>query len=289
MSRKKKRVLIGLGILGGAAAIIGLAGKAKAAGTDSIPGTPTEGDSGMEPDQGSADLPPVTKPAEGSPVDLPPVVGSVEFDPGEHEGTYPTPRKMYQVRSGDIFGGTSSNRSIAYRALLSEAYVAAIEGGASDAEAKSFANEIASSGTNRLRYIDAILCAGVNDAVYGTWGYAGGAKYGQERVGPHGRTIRLMKYHPDNRARLTAGKPMRRNIALGDYMSPGDGSGVPLEPELAEAFEFLFLPGLDRAALRNRELVIAQWEPPFDWSVDVEEEGIAGNTFGCEGGEILLS
>ena len=207
----------------------------------------------------------------------------VPFDPGKHHADYPTGGKMYQVRKADIFFGELSNRSIIYRLLLTEGYLAAIDNGASDTEARAFAKKIAKTATLRTEYMDVISCAGINDAAYGTWGY--GTK---PRPGPHGRAIRLQKYHVNNRQRLTSGLPMQRNIELGDYMTAGDSSGTPIDYDLAEAYEYLFMPKLDRAALwNNKEIVVEQWDPPFAWMIGMPGD-LVGSQWGCEGGEITV-
>lgn len=282
----KRKEKIALGVLGGLGALFAMLGfGGGAAGSDTLSGTPTGG-GGSEPEPGKADLPPPPK----EPVPKQGVIGEIptsSFEPGIHDSIYPTPGRMYQVKKGDIFGGQYGSRSIAYRALLSAAYAAAIENGKNDAEAKAFAATIAKSGGRRNQYIDAILCAGINDAAYGTWGYD---KTGSNktRVGPHGRGIRLLKYHANNRQRLVEGRPLVRNIRWGDFMSAGDESGTPMDYELAEAYEYLYLPHLDLQAILSGDIVVDEWDPPFEWEIDVPED-MAGQVFGCGDGEVLLS
>lgn len=280
------RQKVGLGIGAAIATLLALLGLGKSAGAASLPGTPIPGGGGgsPEPDPGGPGVGGLaTSGAPVKPEPATPDMPGVSFDPGQHEGSYPTPGKMYQVKKGDIFGGEYSNRSIAYRALLSVAYVAARKDGMSDDDAKAFARSVAKDGNKRAQYIDAITCAGINDAAYATWGYGPKA-----RPGPQGRAIRLLKYHARNRDRLIAGNGFVRNIKLGSYMSPGDESGTPMDPELADEYEYLFLPDLDHERLLAGEIFVNQWNPPFDWTIDMPED-MVGQVFGCDGGEILLS
>lgn len=220
---------------------------------------------------------------EASPAPVP----EPSFVPSKHENSaYPTPGMMYQVKKGEIFGGEDSKRSIAYRALLTAGYLAGKNVlKLSESKAQAFAREIAKSKVRRAQYIDLIQCAGINDAAYGTWGYSSNA-----RPGPHGRAIRLLPYHVNNRRQLAEGLPLIRNIAMGSHMSPGDGSGVALRSDLRETWEFLLMPRLDLTALASRQVVPAQdgLTAPFEWEIQVEEDGLRGRTFGCKGGEIRL-
>lgn len=284
-----KNQKIGVGVAAALASLLALLGFSQDAGADSIPGKPTGPGPGPDPDpeapgpgglktpEEEPEPPGGLKTPEADPE------GGEAFDPGVHESLYPTPTRMYQVRKGDILGGEDSNRSIIYRALLSAAYTAAIEDGATDAEAKAFAKSIAKNGNLRRQYRDAMQCVGLNDAAYGTWGYGDKAK-----PGPHGRAIRLLRYHANNRQRLMAGKGFIRNIRWGDWKTPGDKSGTPMDPELADEYEYFFLPGLNHAALLQGEIIVDMWEPPFAWTIDMPE-GMENQLYGCEGGEIVLS
>ncbi len=281
LTEKQKRNLTIGAAIAALLALFGFGSAAEAKGK-TLGGTPKKPDEPEEPDKldpvviGEIE-PIVKKVGEVEPID----VG--KFDPTVHESSYPTPGRMYQVKKLDIFGGEYSNRSIAYRALLSAAYTAAVGDGMSDGDAKSFARSIAKNGSFRVQYIDAITCAGVNDAAYATWGYGDKA-----RPGPQGRAIRLHKYHVNNRARLLAGKGFVRNIQMGSYENPGDESGLPMDAERADAYEYPLMPGLAFDALLAGEIVVDQWNPPFEWTIEMPDD-LVGQTFGCGDGEILLS
>lgn len=293
LSEKQKRNLaVGAGVLT-LLALYGLGTAAAADEGDDVddefpdPFMPAAGEiePPLVPSAGEIDRDPLVPAGGKIPAAVVPSAGELvgKFDPVEHESSYPTPGRMYQVKKLDIFGGEYSNRSIAYRALLSAAYAAAINSGMSDGDAKSFAKSIAKNGNLRAQYIDVITCAGVNDAAYATWGYGDKA-----RPGPQGRAIRLQKYHVNNRGRLVAGKSFVRNIRMGNYQTPGDESGLPMDAERADAYEYLYLPGLDFDALLAGEIVVSQWDPPFTWTIEMPDD-LVGQTFGCGDGEILLS
>lgn len=161
--------------------------------------------------------------------------------------SYPTGGHLYQVRSGDMFGGQNSTRSIAYRLLLTEAFLAAKNvGGLDDDDAGAFARKVAKSGSRISQMITIIQCAWINDILYGTWGY------GTKSVpGPHGRAIRLLPQHPDNEQRLREGLPLARNIRLRTPANKGDGSGLATDPELRETWELLYMPKLNEEELWN--------------------------------------
>lgn len=206
-----------------------------------------------------------------------------KFDVTKHERQSPTDGYMYQVRFGDFFGGKNDDRSIAYRAILHRAKQVALDHGLNPIEAETYARKIAGVGRNRAIYIQAIQCVGVNDMAYGTWGY------GKKAVASlHGRAIRLLKYHPNNRQRLIEGKPILRNIRLGTYANAGDGSGKPINPEEADAFEYLLLPRIDGAWLwQTGEVRISGWNPAFEYEVATYEDLPA--VLGCGGGEERFS
>jgi len=149
----------------------------------------------------------------------------------------------------------------------------------SDDEATAFAKEVAGNGSRRIQYLELIECGPYNDAVHATWGYAVGAKYGQEHVAPTGRVIRLVKYHPDNRKRIQQGLPPMRNIELGDPSWPKQDP--PREAfwqwdEAKQAFEYLWLPKLDYDALWNELRIAVDPEP---WEGAVEEEVLRSKIF----------
>lgn len=208
------------------------------------------------------------------------------------EASTPTPGRMYQVRRGDILLGDSS-RSIVGRALrAAAAEVAARQG----IDAKAFADEIAGSASRRRAYADLILCSGSNDMVYGTYGYGD-----QAYVGPHGRSIRMLKYHADNRSRAREGRPLLRNIAM---LTPGKRQAgdraKPLDRTRAVAFEWLWLPPLDLDRLYREKIVTSEglrwndgtpqlWAPPQIQALEVEafDDPDLGYRFGCGEGEMV--
>lgn len=193
--------------------------------------------------------------------DFPPIFEpkGVDLAPWESPDNYPRPEIFHSVVSGDIFLGTDSNRSIVYRALLSGAYQAAIDGGAADNAARTFAQSIANNPSKRMDYYNLILCSPWNDAVSGTWGYGE-----QALPGPHGRAIRMLKFHPDNRKRLTEGLPAMRNIERGDpswrqQQPPREAKAI--WQDAAVAFEYLWLPGIDLDALWSQSVIRESPEP----------------------------
>ncbi len=225
-------------------------------------------------------IPKPVVPAAGTlPTPAVPAAPTKKFNPDEHERPVPTHGFTYQVRYQDFFGGTNKSRSIAYRAIRSAGYEAAIEHGATVPEAQAFADQVAASGKNRAIYIQAIQCVAFNDLLYGTWGYGNKAK-----PALHGRAIRLMKYHADNRTRLIEGKPVVRNIKIGRYQTAGDKSGRPIDSEIASQFEYLLLPRINLAHLwATKEVQISGWRPAFDYEVQHYED--LPQSFGCAGGQ----
>lgn len=290
--KRRSKLLLGVVVVGGAAALA-LLGSTDADAADSL-GDGDESDEGYGGDATGDSLggtPTSKKPPKlvvpAAPGVQTPKKGALIADGFEselHEKDYPTPGYFYQVKNGDMFGGELSQKSISYRSLLSAGYQTAIDHGASPDGATTFARSVAQSAANRTIYTQAIQCVAVNDAAYGTWGYGDDA-----RAAPHGRAVRLMKYHADNRARLVAGKPLLRNIALGDWKTPGDRSGLPLEPEFAESYEFLLLPRIDLEHLwTTGEVRISGWNPAFEWTVETFAVDLP-DSFGCGDGEMNFS
>lgn len=209
------------------------------------------------------------------------------------ESSTPTMGKFYQVKAGDRFGGTGS-RSIVFQALRDRARAAAERHG--DPNPEAFANSVANSGIRRTRYLDLILCGGWNDLLYGTYGYGSRA-----HVGPHGRSIRLHKVHVDNRRQIAAGQAPIRNIQMLSpaLRSEGKTAGA-IEPDMAEAFEYLWLPPIDDDALyagleiRTEGLVwpdgtSVMWPPPSVVALDMDvyqDPGLA--IYGCGTGEMAV-
>lgn len=219
-----------------------------------------------------------TQETESKPKDvtLSPTVAA--WDPSWEDGR-PLPGHFYQVRRGDAFLGRDG---IAGQAI----YNAALAAGASDAQARWLRDR----GALRLQYLDAILCSGWNDALYGTWGFGRKA-----HAGPHGRSIRLLPMHADNRARIIRGEPPLRNIQLQTPADTGKGTAKPLRTDAGRAFEYLWLPPLDPDALEQGVIQTegiawdngdpGYWPPP-----DVTDLGVAGEigltVSGCKGGAL---
>ena len=231
----------------------------------------------------------VCKPDGLTPVDLTPWLNN---DP-----TWPLPGTFYQVVSGDIFLGQNPGdaHSIVYSTLLSAAYHAAITvGGATADEAKDFAQHVAFSDNLRLDYYTLILCSPWNDALYGTYGYG-------DNIGsfdsPMNRAIRLLPSHPDNFARISAGRSPARNISMGDASNPGDGSGKPIKSG-ERNLELLWLPAINLQILwDSKGLQITtegmEWEdgttklmpPPI--VADLAADRVPPGTWGCTGFELV--
>lgn len=242
---------------------------------------------------------PVPRPAVPPPQPPQPSVPSLNIDDWIED--YPTGESFYQVRSGDMFGGTNSNRSIAYRYLLTEAFLAAKEfGNLDDNKARTWSRSVAQRGNMRLQAIDIIQCAWINDALYGTWGYGLQAK-----PGPHGRAIRLLPYHPDNRRMVFDGLGLSRNIELRRPADAGKdgpwnkGLGGPADPEMREEFELLWMPAINRKVLWDSDGTnlttegmtwpdgTSKGNVPPPWIMDLElgnyaDDAIGFSDWGCE-------
>lgn len=175
------------------------------------------------------------------PVGPGPVIPPAPIAVEELEDVYPTPGRFYQVRQGDFFNGTNPDHSIVYRALLSAGYLAAKNlGGFDDEAASAYARSVANNSAARAIYRKMILCVPFNDENYSTYGYGPNAA-----VGPHGRGIRLVPVHADNRARLADGLPAMRLITLG---KPSD-EGNLLHTGSGDDYEYLWLPALNLSKL----------------------------------------
>lgn len=212
---------------------------------------------------------------------------------------YPKGASFYQVVWGDKFGGTSGT-SIAYRALLSEAYTAALEHGATAAEASAFAQKVAKNNKLRAEYIDAIQCSGWNDAAYGTYGYAGPPldPTGPSKASDHGRAIRLVQQHAPNRQLLSEGKQPFRNIRLLTPADRGNGKAYGADTSWRD-WELLWLPGVNREALwqsggTELDLTTPMWPdgttqlnpPPWVMALGMNDTtGDLAGSFGCPGSD----
>ncbi len=142
---------------------------------------------------------------------------------------YPRGATFYQVRAGDRFLGKNGQHSIAYRYLLSEGYLAALENGLTHEQALDWAAEKATT-ANTYAVTDIIQCSGHNDALYGA------DKVAVSRAGPGGRSILLRPVHANNRTLIENGEAPVRNVTMG---------GNPSDPALRE-YEFLWLPAINR-------------------------------------------
>lgn len=189
----------------------------------------------------------------------------------ESDTNYPRDGILHLVESGEIFLGTG-NRSIIYRALASAGYLAALEAGETEAKALEIGESVANNSSKRIQYLELIQCSPWNDALYGTWGYGN-----QAMAGPHGRAIRMMKYHPDNRQRIIDRLPPMRNIRLGDPSwrteEPPRKAG-PEWQEAAKAYEYLWLVKLDYKALYNDGIIAID---PTPW--EGAEDGLESKIF----------
>lgn len=158
------------------------------------------------------------------------------YDPPWSELIDPYPRgeRFYQVVRDDRFGGMSTKHSIAYRFLLSEAYLAALEvGGLSHEESLTWAAAVGKQDKVRLKVIDLYQCSGWNDAVYGA------DPVSVSRASAHGRSILLRPVHAPNVDRIAQGEAPARNVTMG---------GNPADKDWRH-YELLWSPGIDRVKL----------------------------------------
>ncbi|MEX1365185.1 MAG: hypothetical protein AB1Z98_18805 [Nannocystaceae bacterium] len=229
--------------------------------------------------------PPVSGGDDPEPIELPPpVFPPPEDDPPWSELLDPYPRGgvFYQVRTGDRFGGTSSTRSIAYRYLLSEAYLTATEvAGMEHEDAMSWAATVAKQDKLRLRVIDLYQCSGWNDAMYGA------DPVQVSRASAHGRSILLRPVHGPTATLLHAGETPVRNVTMGG--NPADGD--------LRRFELLWSPAIDRVVLWDSggEVLTTTgmlWPdgssmenpPPWVMALGIEDgSGALQGAFGCPG------
>ena len=229
--------------------------------------------------------------------------GPIALGEFENPENYPEAGKFHQIEYGDMFFGTdlgSGPGPIAARALYSAAYQAAKEvGGKADDDAHLFARNVV-KGTGgagrRVAYTDLIQCSGWNDFLYGTFGF--GKK---SHESPHGRAIRLMPHHPDNRQRILSGLAPRRNILMRTPADKRSGLGGPESGDYSGSLEYLWLPGLNLRELWDSKRVTTEetvWDdgssviqpPPIvaDLGIDYGEEPSVA-AFGCLDGTMVLS
>lgn len=192
----------------------------------------------------------------------------------EDPGGYPTPGRFYQVVYGDYFGGTNSQHSIVYRALLSAGYIAAKQAGYTDAAASDFARNIAKSDRNRGRYRNLIQDSPWNLRLYGTRGYDPKLAI----PGPSGLAIRLLPVHAPVRQMLKQRALVPRMIALGS-VADGSASGS------GNRLEYLWLPSLDLKALltgisTDTRIVPVAMDPPEPWESLIDPNTLPSMTWG---------
>jgi len=289
-------------VVGGGVAVLGLLGLALAATASADNGLPDVDDD----DAGGLDLKKPKKPPAvikrptpprmpGEPADVPPrqPVGPAPVDVTKIENDYPTPWKYLQVKKNDMFFGTNAKRSIAYRYLLSAAYIAAKDNGASDEAARAFAKTIAKTGDGaaqrRTAALNLILCHAGNDQRYGTFKVPG-----NQHPGPHGRTILLLPRYKNNRVAMSQGGPLERTIGL-------QGGNFWVTDGQHRAYPYLMMPGMDLNALwLQRQVRPSQktWadgsrgmhDPAAVSALDVtlfENDDVQGVEFGCLGGQYV--
>ncbi|MCX4239651.1 hypothetical protein [Paraliomyxa miuraensis] len=197
---------------------------------------------------------------------------------------YPRGGTFYPVVENDRFGGTNSTYSIAYRYLLSEAYLAAIEvGGLDDEDASVWALAVAKQDKLRLRVIDLIQCSGWNDAMYGA------NPVTVSHASKHGRSILLRPVHGPTAERIEDHFSPFRNITM---------AGNPADPDYRD-YELLWMPPVDREVLwESAGQVLTttgmEWEdgssmenpPPWvRWQGIDDLSGALVGDFGCPGSD----
>ncbi|MCA9654693.1 MAG: hypothetical protein KC501_32560 [Myxococcales bacterium] len=228
--------------------------------------------------------PPVSGDDDGPVVVEPVFPPSEDDDPPWSELVDPYPRGgvFYQVEEGDRFGGTNASRSIAYRYLLSEGYLAAKEiGGLSHEDAMAWAASVGRQDKVRLAVIDLYQCSGWNDAMYGA------DPVQVSHASANGRSILLRPVHAPVASALHERQTPIRNVTRKG--NPADGS--------LRRYELLWSPAIDRTELwesGGRTIsTVDQWWPdgstkenPPPWvmalGIDDNSGALAGD-FGCPG------
>jgi hypothetical protein len=159
------------------------------------------------------------------------------------EDDAPACGRFYQARRGDTWLG-EHERSITFRALYRTTFIVATEMGHEDPAALARSN--ASNPGLRKALFD--LCVGQwwGDELYGTYFLSS-----KTPVGPHGRSIPLVRFCAENRQRLIEGEAAMRIAPRG---CPQDrGLGTPSRKVLHDtqlgnlrlALPFLWLPVLN--------------------------------------------
>lgn len=307
MSSKKKRHWGLLGLVGlGGLAMMAAGGRDPEPAEDDEPTTggsgdddpPIDGPGGTEP---TGEEPVVVVPAFPEPTPMvptfpgptptgdDPLIVEPMFPPtndgppwSELVDPYPRGGVFYQVEQNDRFGGTSAGRSIAYRFLLSEAYLAATEiGGLPHEEAMAWAAAVGKQDKTRLAVIDLYQCSGWNDAMYGA------DPVQVSHASAHGRSVLLRPVHARVAAALEQQQTPIRNVTLKG--NPADGS--------LRRYELLWSPAIDRTALwesggRTISTAEQRWAdgstmenpPPWVMALGIEDNsGALSGDFGCPG------
>lgn len=233
---------------------------------------------------------------------LSPVV-PLEPDPPAPIAVYPEGNAFYQVTKNDILGWALSGlhtNAISQNMLARELLLCAIEHGKySNEAALAFANEHRRNRAATDKIVNEILCGGVNDACYGTWGYCGDAAILSGRCrdternhpGAHGRAIRLLRQHADNKLRLEQNLPLARVVDILSPKEKGNGKSRAVRPAMPggdNSYPLLWLPGVDRKRLWESggtvvEFVPGQGNPP-DFITDrgiTDYSGSTLTTYGC--------
>ena len=225
-------------------------------------------------------------PTDDGPVVVEPVFPPSDDGPPWPELVDPYPRGgvFYQVEENDRFGGKSASRSIAYRYLLSEAYLAAKDvGGLSNEEAMAWAAGVGKQDKNRLAVIDLYQCSGWNDAMYGADPVL------LSHASANGRSILLRPVHAPVALALERGQTPIRNITMGG--NPADGG--------LRKYELLWSPAIDRTVLwesGGRTIsTVGQWwpdgstmenPPPWVMALGIDDNsGALEGDFGCPGSD----
>ncbi len=247
------------------------------------PSPPTTTDPPRPPVSGNDDVDPIELPP---PVFPPPVFPPADDGPPWSELVDPYPRgaRFYLVVRGDRFGGTSTRHSIAYRFLLSEAYLAATEVGELEHEAAlEWALAVGRQDKVRVQVIDLYQCSGWNDAMYGA------DPVRVSHASENGRSILLVPVHGPTSQRLAEGQTPLRNITM---------RGNPADTDLRH-YELLWGPAINRTSLwdsggsviTTTDMVWpdgSSMENPPPWVMELgiedESEALEGS-FGCPGSD----
>ncbi len=251
-----------------------------------------------------------------------------DFDPAEPPSgdlddflnVVPQGDHFYAVKYGDTFLGTKTSTSagqghdIAWMLYQRECWEAAKQyGGLDDADAWAWVNTISKSMNQSGQVYKILLCSAFNDACYATWGYCGpkgvasgrcAKVYDHNPPGPQGRTIQLLKKHPNQFVRIKQGKNVARFCTIGSPANAGDGTAKNASG-MKGYYPQLWCPKLDRQLLWDThgaeiEITPETWEdgssrsvpPPWIMKGDVvlDFSGTLSlpGAFGCAPGNIEI-